>query len=414
VTRKRIVIVGMAAAVVLAAGAAAAWLARASRPAAPRLLPAVVQVPGPFRSTGTDVPVDPQLYGVSCTSATNCTVVGSAKGDGGREVPLAERWNGRGWLVQPTQAPPGGGSLASVACVSPSDCIAVGFATMGPAGDEMPLAESWDGHKWVAEAAAVSGIDGALGEVSCTAATFCMAVGGVFHGNDSSPAELMERWDGHGWLHLATPAGRVMTSVSCTSPSACVAVGSDSSEDFGVYSESWDGTTWAIQANGEASTGDDVSGVSCTEPDTCTEVGSSYYYDLSPTASQWTGAGWDSRDAATPPDADTDNDGLGAVSCVSASACVAVGSYNDVVLPGDNFETLAERWNGSTWEILPMPLLGAREGIMDDVSCTSQSACMAVGNTDNQQVSPNHTRSWPLVERWNGRTWSIQNLRYVT
>ena len=137
------------------------------------------------------------------------------------------------------------------------------------------------------------------------------------------------------------------------------------------------------------------------------------FYDLSPTADRWNGAAWDSQDAVTPPDADTDNDGLDAVSCVSARACVAVGSYNDVSLPGDNNETLAERWNGSAWAILPTPLLASREGILDDVSCVSASACLAVGNTDNQQASPGHPASWPLVERWNGRTWSTQNFRYV-
>jgi hypothetical protein len=407
------VIVGTAVATVLAAGAVVAWLASSSGPAGPRPLPPLVQVPGPFRSTGSAVPVDPVLYGVSCTSATDCTVVGSATGGHGRQVPLAERWNGRSWLVEPTQSPPGGGMFGSVACVSPSACIAVGSATTGPDGAELPLAESWDGRRWVVYAAAVPRINGELDQVSCTTAAFCMAVGGVSHGNDSNPAELMERWDGHGWQHLATPAGRVMTSVSCTSPTACVAVGSDSNQDFGVYSDSWNGTAWAVQANGEGSTGYDVSGVSCTEPDACTEVGSDFYYDLSPTASRWTGAGWTSQNADTPAYADTDNDGLGAVSCVSASACVAVGSYNDVMLPDDNDETLAERWNGSTWEILPTPLLRAREGIMDDVSCTSASACMAVGNTDDQQASPNDQTSWPLVERWNGRIWSIQNLRYV-
>jgi hypothetical protein len=265
----------------------------------------------------------------------------------------------------------------------------------------------------VAHAAAVSGIGGDLGQVSCTTAAFCMAVGGVSHGNDSNPAELMERWDGHGWQHLATPAGRVMTSVSCTSPTACVAVGSDSNQDFGVYSESWDGTAWAVQANGEGSTGDVVSGVSCTEPDSCTEVGSSFYYDLTPTASQWNGAGWNSQNAATPAYADTDNDGFATVSCVSASACVAVGSYDDVMLPDDNSESLAERWNGSTWAVLPTPLLGGREGSLGDISCVSASACLAVGETDNQQVNPNHPTTWPLVERWNGRTWSVQSLRYV-
>jgi hypothetical protein len=34
-----------------------------------------------------------------------------------------------------------------------------------------------------------------------------------------------------------------MASVSCSAPAWCVAVGCDTSGDFGVYSEAWDGST---------------------------------------------------------------------------------------------------------------------------------------------------------------------------
>jgi hypothetical protein len=37
---------------------------------------------------------------------------------------------------------------------------------------------------------------------------------------------------------------------------------------------------------------------------------------------------------------------------VSATACLAVGSYSDALLPDDNVETLAEEWNGRAWTVL--------------------------------------------------------------
>lgn len=403
-TRKRLAVVAVAVAVT--AGAIAGGLAAAGSPAPPPALPALVAVPGPFRPAGTAVPADPQFNGVSCASAVACTVVGNARARDGRTVPLAERWNGRVWRVEVTQVPPGGGSLQSVSCVSAEVCIAVGYARTGSRADQrLPLAESWHGGEWVPHAAAVRGAAAELGDVSCTAAAFCMALGGRLH-PDGSSTTLMERWDGHHWSQLATPGGRSMTSVSCTAPASCVAAGSDTADDFGVWSEAWNGSAWGIQANGDASTGELADAISCPSSGACTVVGSSYYYDLSPTAERWDGARWRIEDPVQPSDADTDGDGLGAVSCVSATACLAVGSYSDVELPDDNSETLAEKWNGSAWVILPAPRFTRTEGTLSAISCASPSACMAVGETDDQQAT-GRTQSWPLAERWNGHSWAI-------
>jgi hypothetical protein len=403
-TRKRLAVV--AAAVTVTVGALAAGLATAGPPAPPPPLPALVAVPGPFRPAGTAVPADPEFNAVSCTSAASCTVVGSAKGPGGREVPLAERWNGRVWVVEPAQAPPGGGSLQSVSCVAAEVCTAVGYATTGPRGKQMlPLAESTHGGGWVPQAAAVRGASAELTDVSCTAAAFCMALGGRLH-PDGSSTTLMERWDGRHWTQLATPGGRDMESVSCTAPASCVAAGSDTAGDFGVWSEAWDGSAWRIQANGDASTGELAGALSCPASGACTVVGSSYFYDLSPTAERWDGARWRIEDPVQPSDADTDGDGLNAVSCLSATACVAVGSYSDVELSDDNSETVAEKWTGSAWVILPTPKFTGTEGTLSAVSCTSPRACMAVGETDDQQAT-GRTETRPLAERWNGRSWTI-------
>jgi len=368
-------------------------------------------VPGPFRPVSTAAPADPEFNAVPCPSAAACIVVGSAKAPDGRTVPLAERWNGRVWRVETTQAPPGGGSLQSVSCVSAEACSAVGSARTGPHPGQMPpLAESWHGGGWIPHAAAVRGAAADLADVSGTAPAFCMALGGRLH-PDGSSATLMERWDGRRWTQLATPAGRDMASVSCTAATSCVAVGSDPAGDFGVWSQAWDGSAWRIQANGDASTGELADAVSCPSPGACTVVGSGYFYDLSPTAERWDGAHWRIEDAVEPSDADTDGDGLVAVSCVSATARVAVGSYRDVELADDNSETLAEKWDGSAWAILPVPRFTRTEGTFSDISCTSASSCMAVGETDDQRAAAGRTESWPLAERWNGRAWTVLAIR---
>jgi hypothetical protein len=74
------------------------------------------------------------LASVSCRSA-KCEAVGSTS-----LGPLAERWNGARWSLQPAPSPVAGtGLLAGVACMSATACIAVGSA--GGA----PLAEAYSG-----------------------------------------------------------------------------------------------------------------------------------------------------------------------------------------------------------------------------------------------------------------------------
>ena len=60
-------------------------------------------------------------------------------------------------------------------------------------------------------------------------------------------------------------------------------------------------------------------------------------------------------------------------------------------------KTLSERWNGSTWSIVPTP--SGEPGLVS-VSCVSQSFCMAVGVGSNND--PGH-----LAEEWNGMVWTV-------
>jgi hypothetical protein len=92
--------------------------------------------------------------------------------------------------------------------------------------------------------------------------------------------------------------------------------------------------------------------------------------------------------------------GLNRVSCVSSSACVAVGYYNKASGPDP---TLAESWNGKTWSIRSMPTPSrAIYGYLYGVACESSSACLAVGTYTNKSGV-----ALTLAETWNGSTWSL-------
>jgi hypothetical protein len=92
---------------------------------------------------------------------------------------------------------------------------------------------------------------------------------------------------------------------------------------------------------------------------------------------------------------------LWGVSCASASACIAVG---DEVTGASAQVALAERWTGTAWTVQSTPTpSGAMASYLDGVSCTSTSACTAVGHYVSSAGA-----SVPLAERWNGTSWAVQ------
>ena len=136
-----------------------------------------------------------------------------------------------------------------------------------------------------------------------------------------------------------------------------------------------------------------LSGVSCTAPAACTAVGMSTNGAGPPfgvtLAERWDGTRW--RIEPTPAPSAVRSE-LSSVSCGSAAACTAVGSYTNG--SGVQF-VLAEGWNGSRWTIQPTPALAG--DYLSSVSCVSATTCMAVGQSNGSV----------LAEAWNGTRWTI-------
>ena len=86
------------------------------------------------------------------------------------------------------------------------------------------------------------------------------------------------------------------------------------------------------------------------------------------------------------------------VSCVSASACTAVGDDGQ----GPFRKTLVESWNGTRWSVVPSPNPAKSHNYLFAVSCVSASACTATGTHGNRDPFRG-----ALVESWNGTTWSV-------
>jgi hypothetical protein len=90
---------------------------------------------------------------------------------------------------------------------------------------------------------------------------------------------------------------------------------------------------------------------------------------------------------------------LSAVDCTSANSCMAVGqaTFN---APGGTAATVAEHWNGTSWQIVTTPNPpGSTFNSLNGVSCPRPNVCFAVGSSDSR----------PLIELWDGTSWSIQS-----
>jgi len=349
------------------------------------------------------------LFSVACTSPSACTAVGASSAG-----TLAERWNGTHWSIQTTPNPPqGGGLLASVACTSPSACTAAGVY-QDSSGAAHPLAERWDGSSWAIQPTPrlPGGAQSQLIDVACTSATGCLAVGYSYPkggNNIQSPATLAERWDGSTWRVEHTPnppgpAASILNAASCVSPSACIAVGNTSNSRVAslTLAQRWNGHTWSIEPTPSPADGGNLIGVSCPSRSSCLAVGGHGNPFTGPAlgtlAEQWDGARWRIQPTPNPPGGGWF---LLSVSCTSPSVCTAVGGR--LVPTRTGLATLAERWNGHTWSIQPTPNPpGHGFKLLNSVSCTSRSSCMAVGNEFDATKSLG-----TLAERWDGRTWRI-------
>jgi hypothetical protein len=112
-------------------------------------------------------------------------------------------------------------------------------------------------------------------------------------------------------------------------------------------------------------------------------------------AGMWTGSKW--KALKTP----SGEGFLISVSCTSSSACMAVGYA--LGASGEPVP-LVETWNGTRWSLgtVAVPARSAESELLA-VSCATSKACVAVGVSYNSSGV-----AGPLTESWNGKTWSIK------
>jgi hypothetical protein len=354
------------------------------------------------RSTSTKTPVFGPVSGPTGKVPLSVDVKGLNRGTTYRWVFCGSPNNGGAYVCAGPK-----GKFSSTTADPPTD---YGTFTTG-----QTLAEVWDGNSWaigtIADPSAGAG-GSFLNGVSCTSASACTAVGGYV---DSSGAtvQFAERWDGTSWTIQSTPnpsgsVWSVLSAVSCTSGTACTAVGHYSGNSNGsspsALVERWGGTSWSIQPTPTPSGGQpsELLSVSCTSATACTAVGDYGGNFTSSTdfmlAERWDGATWAIQPIPGDSGVQFGSDELQGVSCTSDTACQAVGTR----ARADSSFTQAARWDGTSWTIEPTPDVpnGGGFGTLAGVSCASATACKSVGSYQGPGGST-------LTENWDGTSWTL-------
>ena len=354
----------------------------------------------------------PILTGVSCASAGECWAAGYDENGSAITTTLTEEYSGGSWSLIDGAALPAGssdGTLAGVACPSASDCWTAGSYVTG-SYSYMTLTEQDTGSGWsIVFSPEPSVPTSSLLAEACVTASDCWAVGSYIDGGGTEQT-LVEQDAGGGWFIVSSPdpsgGTQVMLSgVACESAADCWAVGSytDSGGSGVPLLEEETGGAWSIVSGPglpSGATSGGLDGVACVSAGDCWAVGSytDSTGDKDTLTEQNTGSGWGIT--ASPNPAGSYDTSLAAVACVTSTNCWAAGYYYE----STGFKTLIEQYAGSGWAVVPS---GTPDGVqvasLTGLTCASATDCWAVGSYYLQGTGSAIT----LIEQDSGSGWSI-------
>jgi hypothetical protein len=317
------------------------------------------------------------------------------------------------WTVVPS-ANQGFDRLGALSCLLATDCFAAGSRVGGDAFTKA-LIESWNGHRFaIVPSPSPSSTNSALGGISCVSATFCVAVGSADNKRDFTRT-LIESWNGTAWSVVPSPSPGGLTfidvlgDVSCVSAAFCMAVGSyGPGELTSSLIESWNGRVWSVMPSPSRGPHSDavLNAVDCLSATDCMGAGSY----LTPAgqrrtlAARWSGTQWTVLPTPNQGPINNVNDvnSLGGAFCLSANACTAVGSWSTAQ---GVTRTLIQTWNGTKWSVEPSPDRGSMStpNALGGIACVSASDCTATGASGSGPGGSTRT----LIESWDGTRWSI-------
>jgi len=309
------------------------------------------------------------------------------------------------WSIVKSPNPlPGRHILSAVAAISTHDAWAVGDSKAAGIGSPFQaLIEHWNGASWNVVKSPNPGSDvNILRGVTAISANDVWAVGSYISGGISGPTRtLIEHWNGASWSVVESPSpgahGNALGGVSAISANDVWAVGgSDTFQGQNDVSqtliEHWNGRNWSVVQSPNLGKGDALRGVSAISANDVWTVG--FNAGSSDTSTQvliehWNGVRWSLVTSPGP----GESGGLSGVSAISANDVWAVG-YTSVLqrTAGGKSNTvwkpLIEHWNGRSWSVVQSPLL-TDGGILSGAAAALANYVWAVGNVGNGAVPLN-------------------------
>jgi hypothetical protein len=364
--------------------------------------------------------------GTTATSATSVAALGTNHGTtGGTPSDLPGSVSAARPAVYPAGVTPATTAspfdiITDVSCLHAGDCIAVGEDATSSGVNDTTLAYLWNGKTWKqASVPLPTGTKyGYLTSVACTQPGGCIAVGTYQRGSGYYPLE--DEWTGAKWVqHLpSTPSGAAGTYpafVSCSVASFCVATGaytpSGHSSELKSYAWVWNGNSWRASTPATPSTPyayNELDTVSCPASNFCLLGGiyaTSDNGDFQSVVDSFDGAHWKVLTDASPTPEQGSVDYLNSVSCTSSTACVAVGELGSNAASTTTYHGYAEVLSGSTWTLTSTGFIASgTQSFLNGVSCSSPTFCAAIGGQG--PYSP-YTQGKAVYALWNGSTWSV-------
>ena len=251
----------------------------------------------------------------------------------------------------------------------------------------------------------------------CVSATDCWAVGYYYALGVADSQTLVEHWDGNSWTIVPSPNAQFqgnettpnrLNSVACNSSADCWAIGYSETTLYSTLIEHWDGTSWTIVSSpNPSSVQNQLDAITCNSSSDCWAVGD-YKTGTNNRITQTLVERWNGSTWSVVPSANTSTttfNKLISVTCTTSSDCWAVG----YAFGGAADQTLAEHWNGSAWSIVGSPdMSSSLDDIMIGIDCSSSTNCWAAGYYDSGNTDVNGDPIYQtLLEQWNGTAWSI-------
>ncbi|HTW97879.1 MAG TPA: IPT/TIG domain-containing protein [Acidimicrobiales bacterium] len=381
-----------------ATASAGSGSAPASQVPAELPLPANAGSPPNFRLTS---------WHLACPTTTWCLLTGIDETESQLYLAVVDTWSSGTWSSQllpvPGGAVPFDATPEAVTCTAASQCTIVGVYYTSSATSA--LVDTLSGSTWSETeltSPPTADPDPVLSAVSCASATFCVAVGE----NQTTAVDVYEPivavGSGTSWSIAAGPESSGMTtasltSVACPSTTSCVAVGSEESSNENTYGlidtyssvSGWSAQEAAV-SGGLTSPGKYYSvsfldAVTCPAAGTCFAAGwfDTTSYAQYPLVDKLVSGTWSGINAGT--ESSSVQSALVSISCASTTECAAAGSWNAPSNGESN--PLFETWNGSSWALKPgaepsnagTVAAGDESSTLDQVSCAS-TTCVAAGN----------------------------------